>query len=96
MNLTLSATGSEGMKVNLHIERLILNGLPIERAQGPLVKAALEVELTRLLAEGGLGAELTSGGAVPAIKADSIELIDGSPTLMGRQIARSVYGGMSG
>ena len=37
------------MNINLHIERLILDGLPITRQQGPHVQAAVEAELTRLL-----------------------------------------------
>ena len=42
--------------IHLHIERLILDGLPIERAQGPHVQAAVEAELSRLLTENGLAA----------------------------------------
>jgi hypothetical protein len=82
------------MNIKLHIEQLVLDGLPITPGQGPIVKAAVEAELTRLVAEGGLGPELASGGAVPSITADSIEHSGGSPTQMGQQIARSLYGGI--
>ena len=44
--------------IHLHIERLILDGLPIECAQGPHVQAAVEAELARLLTENGLDATL--------------------------------------
>lgn len=81
--------------IKVHIERLVLEGLPVERRQGPLVQAAVEAELSRLLAQGGLGQELSSGGAVPSVPAESIRLEGGSPAQMGRQIARSVYGGMN-
>lgn len=82
------------MKIKLHIEKLILDGLPVTRSQGQLVQAAVEAELSRLLSEGGLAQDLASGGTVPSIKADSINTIGGSPAQIGRQIARSVYGGI--
>jgi hypothetical protein len=83
------------MKVSLHIERLVLDGLPIERAQGPTVKAAVEAELSRLIADGGISSEMMAGGAVPSVSTDSIQTARGaSPANIGRQIARSVYGGL--
>ena len=54
------------MRIELHIERLILDGLPLEIRHGPLVRAAVEKELTRLIAAHGLGHEWQSGGAVPS------------------------------
>lgn len=81
--------------IRVHIERLVLEGLPVERSQGPLVQAAVEAELSRLLAQGGLGPQLAAGGAVPSVPAEGIRFEGGSPAQMGRQIARSVYGGMN-
>ncbi len=81
--------------IKVHIERLVLDGLPVTRAQGPLVQAAVEAELSRLLGEGGLGLELAAGGAVPSVRADGINSVGKSPAQIGRQIARSVYGGMN-
>lgn len=81
--------------IHLHIERLVLDGLSIERAQGPQVQAAVETELARLLMENGLGAPLGAGGAVPSVNAAGIQLSPGSsPAQLGRQIAQSVYGGI--
>ncbi len=81
--------------IHLHIERLVLDGLPIEHGQGPHVKAAVEAELTRLLTENGLAAELQSGGALPRLNANAIQLPPGgSPAQIGQQIAQSVYGGI--
>jgi hypothetical protein len=82
------------MSIKLHIERLVLDGLPVTRSQGPLVKAAVETELARLMAEGGLAQELASGGAVPSVRADGINSVGGSPARIGRQIAKAVYGGI--
>jgi hypothetical protein len=83
------------MKVNVHIERLVLDGLPITSAQGPRVRHAVERELTRLLGVGGLSGELRAGGAVPSVRAGGFEVArENHPTGIGRQIARAVYGGI--
>jgi hypothetical protein len=82
------------MDVNLHIERLVLEGIDLDPAQRPALQAALEAELGRLIAEGGMGG-LAAGGAVPAIKAGGFEMSgDGNPSQLGRQIAGAVYGGI--
>ena len=85
------------MNVHVHIERLILDGLPLEWSQGPLVRAAIEQELTRLLAAHGLSDELRLGGAVPRVRAGALPLArESHPAGLGRQIARSVYRGIGG
>ena len=66
------------MNIRIHIERLILDGLPITHSQGPLVQAAVEAELTRLFTENGLAESFRAGGAVPSIRADAIQLTSGS------------------
>jgi hypothetical protein len=82
------------LNVNLHIERLVLEGIDVEPAQGPILQAALEAELGRLIAEGGVGA-LATGGAVPSVKAEGFQMSgDGNPSQLGRQIAGAVYGGI--
>ena len=83
------------MKIELHIERLVLDGLPVSRLHAPLVRAAVERELTGLLTSGGLSHELRSGGAVPSMRAGNIQVEEGSqPGKLGQQIARAVYGGV--
>lgn len=81
--------------IHLHIERLVLDGLPLERSQGPQVQTAVEAELGRLLAEHGLAAGLQAGGASPSVAVAGIHLAPGSsPAHLGRQIAQSVFGGI--
>ena len=81
------------MKIKLHIDRLILDGLPLERRHGPLVQAAVEKELARLLAAHGLGWEWQSGGAVARVSAPGFRLAnENSPSRLGQQIAGSIYG----
>ncbi len=83
------------MKINLHIERLILDGVPIAHHEGSIVKLAVEAELTRLLAAKGLNTDFLSGGAVPWVKAGSMQLTgDNHPRDWGQRIARAVYGGL--
>lgn len=85
------------MNINLHIERLILDGLPISHSQRPLVQAAVEAELARLLATDGLSSCLMAGGAMPYVPGGSIQLMsDGNPKTLGQQIAQAVYGGIGG
>ena len=81
------------MNINLHIERLVLDGVPLAPGGHPLLRAAVEAELSRLLTEGGLSAGLQNSGAMPTVRAVPM-LIDGDahPSSMGRAIAQSVYG----
>ena len=83
------------MNIRLHVERLVLDGLPVSSSQSPQVKAAVEAELTRLLTANGLSHELRGGGAVPHIRAGGLEVgANRSPVHLGNQIAQSVYGGI--
>jgi hypothetical protein len=85
------------MKINVHIERLILDGLPLGKRHGPMVQAAVEKELSRLLTLHGLGHEWQSGGAVPQVRASGIQLSNEThPNRLGRQIAQAVYSGIGG
>lgn len=79
------------MKINLHIERLVLDGLPATGSQGALVRAAVESELARLFAGGNLN-HLQSG-AVPYAAAAPIQLTQNfNPSRLGHQIAIAIHG----
>jgi len=81
--------------ITLHIERLILDGVPLSYSQRPLVQAAVEAELARLLASNGLLAELRSGGTLRHVPGGNIQLSsDGNPHALGQQIAHAVYSGI--
>ena len=83
------------MNINLHIERLILDGLPLEARDGAILRAAVEVELARLLTENNVAANWQTGGAVPNVRSNAIELTtQSSPAQIGRQIAGSIYRGI--
>lgn len=83
------------MKINLHIERLVISGLPIARQQGPLIQEAVEAELARLLAQSNSLPE-AGGGATPVVRGPGFHV--GSkvrPEHLGHQIAESVYGSIT-
>jgi hypothetical protein len=85
------------MRIDLHIERLILDGLAIDPGQRAEVQAAVEAELARLLMTGGLNAGLLAGGALPSLRAEAIQLTNESKGAdLGVQIAQSVHGGLQG
>jgi hypothetical protein len=80
------------MKINLHIERLVLDGLPVGSHQGALIQSAIEAELARLLAGNGLEPELVSGGALGSLRAGGIRLEqDSTAPQLGEQIAGAVH-----
>ena len=84
------------MKINLHIERLVLDGLPFETQDRAKLQSAIQTELARLLAGDTDTVGLRLGGAVPGVRGGEIRLTaqDG-PDRLGRQIAGSIYGGIS-
>ncbi len=81
------------MKLNVNIERLVLEGLPITRQDGPRVQASVTAELERLIRVHGISDQTRSAGAVPVVRADAFRLDhSSSPKRLGTQIARAVYG----
>jgi len=84
------------MKINLHIERLVLEGLPVTAGQAPLVQSAVQQELTRLLGFGGIAPQLMTGGAMPYARGGAVRFGgEASSRQLGTQIAQSVHEGLS-
>jgi hypothetical protein len=83
------------MKIDLHIERLILDSLAIDPGQRADVQAAVEAELARLLMTGGLNTGLLADGAAPSLRGAAIQMTNESNGAhLGTQIAQSVYSGL--
>jgi hypothetical protein len=81
--------------IRVHIERLVLEGVPLAPGEGPRLQAALEAELGRLIAAHGLDAGLLSGGARPALRAGTLSPAPGDDAQgLGRGIARAVFEGI--
>jgi hypothetical protein len=83
------------MKLDVRIERLVLNGVAVGAADHPLLRAAIEAELARLLATGGLAPELLAGGGVAWLPAGTVA-VEGQPDpgQLGARIAGAVHGGI--
>ena len=83
------------MNVNLHIERIILDGLPVPRRQHEALRTAIAEELARLVRDGGIGPDLASGGDFASVPAGTVRFSEnGAVEGYGRQIAQAVYGGI--
>ena len=83
------------MNIRLHIERLVLDGLPVSGAQGAQVKAAVEAELGRLLSERSVNGEIAAGAALPRVDAAPMHVTrDATPAQIGNGIARSMFSGI--
>lgn len=81
------------MNIELHIERLILDGLQVEARNRTALQAAVESELTRLLAASGVKAELLPGCALPGLRASEIHITNPmGAARLGNNIAQAVYG----
>jgi hypothetical protein len=81
--------------VNVHIERLILDGLSIPYHHQEQLQAAVETELGNLFTN-KLPESLMQCSALSEISAGDIQLTDESdPVSVGKEIGRAVYGGIS-
>jgi hypothetical protein len=81
--------------VELHIEELVLHGFaPGDRHR---IGDAVERELARLVAEQGTPQLFGDSVELTRVNAGEFNILQGaSPESVGAQIARAVYGGMSG
>lgn len=82
------------MNINLHIERLVLDGINLTPDQQQLLQASIVSELTLLLSNGGLAPHLVEDITLSRLSTNGIQLTGNNPTQLGQQIARSVYGGI--
>ena len=82
--------------LQIQIGELVLHGLDHDRSSGARydLGAAVERELTRLLAEQGLPPGFSQAGIVARLSGGSFEVAPGSsPDTIGLQIAEAVYRG---
>lgn len=91
-----NAERRDGMNIELNIERLVLDGVPLGPDQGDLLRASVEAELQRLLTDGDVPPRLSNGGAVPDVSGATIHLAEKADSRhLGQQIAGAIYGGMN-
>lgn len=83
------------MNITVHIERLILDGIALPQCHRPLVQAAMEEELARLLAADGLAVGLQQSHVQQRVQGGILEVKDNDESdTLGRNIARAVYKGI--
>ncbi len=76
--------------VNLHIEQLVLSGIPEQEREG--VGRAVQAELSWLLSERGIPEAWNSGRAIPNLNGGAFALHSGmSVQAKGRSIAGRIY-----
>ena len=80
--------------VRLHIERLVVDGLPLTPAQAARMQAALERELARLLVHGDPAAWRAE--AVRPVAAAPVTWDASRPHQLGRALARTVFASLNG
>ena len=83
------------MNITLHIERLILDGLPMAGRDAAIVEGSIRQELTRLLTEGGIRRDCR-GGATPSLPAQHIAQPAPQAGSLGQQIAGAAYRSVGG
>jgi hypothetical protein len=86
-----------GFALDLHIEELVLRGFP--PAARHAIAAAVERELSRLFAEGGLPGSLAPGDARNIFRLDAGSFAvphDASPDLIGARVAAAIHRSLGG
>jgi hypothetical protein len=79
------------MNIVLHIDRIVMDGLALSRAQLPAVRAAMEGELVRLFGT-ATPEQLGGSRSVERLSAPAFSYgPEQRPAQIGRQVARSVH-----
>ena len=82
------------MSITLNIERIVLDGAPLNRLQERALRASLETHLAGLLVQSAQ--RLDRGYAVPLVNApESGVPTTGDPSGAGRAIAQSIHSALS-
>ncbi len=86
------------MNVQLHIERLVLDGFAITPTERARFVDATQSELMRLFSSQGVSGEVAAGYSSPMIDGGRIPAIATpfDPISFGNQVARAVYRGLGG
>ena len=76
-------------QLSLHVERLVLHGLPLHGRDAARLSAAFEAEMTRLFDEGRLDPRALRSGALRDLRPGAISVGDGCDAeRLGRELAR--------
>jgi hypothetical protein len=83
-------------EMNVHIDRLIIDGLELTPGQQRQLKTSLETSLSKLFTEQGISPAIASMNSLSRMPADAIKLTSPEiqPAHLGEQIANAVYQGL--
>ncbi len=82
------------MNINLHIERLVLDGFAYTAGEGEALGAALQAELVRILTQDGLG-QVTGSAQFPRVDGGAVSAATGVPVRQfGQQLAQPLLGAL--
>jgi hypothetical protein len=85
------------MNVKLHVERVVLDGIPLDPRRASQFRAALSAELQRLLAAGGVPAAWRGGAMPEAPAAGAVTMTPGMPPAqLASAVALSIVGSRGG
>ncbi|MGB3299228.1 MAG: hypothetical protein WBA76_13235 [Phormidesmis sp.] len=79
------------MTLNLHIDRMIIEGLTLPHSQRSKFQASVEAELSRLFSVHGVPLTVQKGDRIPHILADLPITNQPNPVQLGQQLAQSIY-----
>jgi hypothetical protein len=80
------------MSLHLHIDRLILDGLPYDTADASAIQRAVEAELSALVSEPTKQLCVRFGLSLSEVQGDAIQLHPNlRPAQTGKQIAKAVH-----
>lgn len=83
------------MNINLHIERLVMDGVSVEPHQREELKAAVQTQLSHLLMSNGIGSSVQSYNNFREISGSFISIEKNSdPSDMGQQVAGAIFRGI--
>jgi hypothetical protein len=84
------------MNVNLHIERLVLDGFALGSRDAALVQEAVRTELVRLFAGDEAATSSLASAAMPSVQGAPLRLSGAeTPPRLASAIAQSVYGAIA-
>ncbi len=83
-------------QINIHIDRIVLDGISLSSSRQPQFRAAVESELQQLFIEKGITGGLQDGGELPQVSGGDIQVSgESNPNHLGQQVAHAAYKGIS-
>jgi len=85
------------MTISLHIDRLVIDRVPVQPGRSHEIQAAVEATLTQLLGERGVSSSLINAGAVAGLDGGALRVEPSmSMTDLGGAIATAVHATLAG